>query len=208
MIIIDDIPQGGSEWFALKAGIPSASHASDILTEKTRKPSKSQIPYMDKLADEAIRGPVEEGYQSKEMETGTERESESRIVWELDHLVEVRQVAFIFDDQKMYGCSPDGLPVVTPPMGLELKNPLGKTQVKRLREKILPEGEGYFAQIQMSLLITGFDLWAFRSWVPGHKPLDLEVTRDEKFIKLLKEQLEKFCFELAGLIKKLKGGIK
>lgn len=204
MIIIDDIKQGTDEWFALKAGIPGASHASDILTS-TGAPSKSQQGYMDQLADQAIRGYVEEGYKSKPMEAGTAREGEARIVYELDHLVDVKQVAFIFDDKKMYGCSPDGLPVVTPPRGFEMKNPLGKTHVQYLRENKLPTKGGYFQQIQMSLLVTGFDRWDFMSYVPDHKPFYLQVERDEVFIEKLEKELEAFCLKLALMVRKLKG---
>jgi len=207
MIIIHDIVQGTPEWFSLKAGVPSASHADEILTS-TGAISKSREGYMDKLADESIRGCVEDGYKSKPMEAGTIREGEARIVYELDHLVDVLQVAFIFDDQKMYGCSPDGIinRAIGFSYGLEMKNPLGKTHVKYLRENILPTSGGYFQQIQMSLLVTGFNRWDFMSYVPGHKPFYLQVGRDEKFISKLKEQLEVFCSELAKLIKKLKGG--
>lgn len=206
MIIIDDIEQGTPEWFQLKAGVPSASHASDIITEKTWQPSKSQEPYMDQLVDEAIRGHVEEGYKSTAMDAGTAREGESRLTYELDHLVDVHQVAFIFDDKKMYGCSPDG--VINKPIGfshgLEMKNPLGKTHVKYLRENKLPDKGGYFQQIQMSLLVTGFTRWDFMSYVPGHKPFYLQVERNEAFIKKLKKELEAFCMKLALIIIKIR----
>ena len=210
MIIIDDIDQGTPEWFALKAGVPSAGSCKKIVTS-TGAPSKSRQDYMDQLADEAIRGRVEEGYQSKDMAAGTAREAESLIVYELDHLVDVHRVGFVFDDKKMYGCSPDGIVSLDGSSdfkamcGLEMKNPLGKTHVKYLRENELPTGVGYFQQIQMSLLVTGFDRWVFMSYVPGHKPFYLQVERDEAFIGKLKAELEAFCLELALLIRKLKG---
>ena len=202
-MIIIDCEQQSPEWFAIKAGIPSAGSAKEIVTEKG-EPYKSQTLYADKLADEAIRGHTDEGYQSKAMKTGSIRERESRIVYELDHIVDVQEMGFIFNDSKKYGCSPDG--IINNSYGIEMKNPLGKTHVKYLREGKLPTGVGYVQQIQMSLLVTGFDRWDFMSYCPGHSPFYVRVERDEVFIKKLEEQLEGFCFKLAKLIKKLKGG--
>jgi len=62
----------------------------------------------------------------------------------------------------------------------------------------------YFQQVQGSLFITGFERWDFMSYSPGLPPLIIPVYRDEPFIKKLKEELDRFCFELAGVIKKLK----
>lgn len=200
-MIIIDCKQGEDEWFAEKAGVPSAGSFKKIV-DSTGKPSKSRVDYLDQLADEAIRGSVERGYQSGPMSVGIEREEESRSLYELIHGVEVKQVGFIYpDEQKKYGCSPDGLP---PGKGLEIKNPLGKTHVKYLRENKLPTGVGYFQQIQGSLLITGFDVWDFMSYVPGHKPFILQVERDEQFIAKLRAELDKFCLELAVMVRRLK----
>jgi len=211
-MIIIDCKQRSPEWFSVKAGVPSAGSCDQIVTENG-EPSKSRQGYMDKLADEAIRGHVDEGYKSRPMEAGTERETESRIVFELDYSVQVQQVGFIFDDSRTAGCSPDGIfdggileNFNGKKCGLELKNPLGKTHVKYLRENKLPTGVGYIQQIQMCLLVTGFEGWMFRSYCPGHKSFDFLVPRDEKFISKLKAELEVFCLELAKLIKKLKGG--
>jgi len=210
-MIIIDCKQGEDEWFAEKAGVPSAGSFKKIV-DSTGKPSKSRVDYLDQLADEAIRGSVERGYQSGPMSVGIEREAEARELYEDIHGVEVKQVGFIYpDEQKKYGCSPDGLiggEIAGHARywghGLEIKNPLGKTHVKYLRENKLPTGVGYFQQIQGSLLITGFDVWDFMSYVPGHKPFILQVERDEQFIAKLRAELERFCFELAGMIKRLK----
>ena len=195
-----DTTQGSPEWFAEKAGKPGASSFDKIITT-TGQPSKQAQGYLYQLAAEAITGQVEQGYQSSAMTQGIEREAESRTLYELINGVEVQQVGFVYaDEQKMYGCSPDG--IVNDEWGLELKNVLPKTQVAYLLNGGLPSD--YFCQVQGSLLVTGFDRWDFFTYSPGLDPFQLSVERDEKFIAKLKEQLEKFCFELAMIVKKLR----
>lgn len=200
MIVIDDIVQGSPEWFSAKCGVPGASSFSKIVTT-TGEPSKSAKDYMYQLAAEAITGQVEQGFQSAAMTMGIEREAESRSLYELINAVEVKQVGFIFNDSKMYGCSPDG---VCETWGLELKNPLPKTQVKYLLDGKLPTE--YFQQVQGSMLITGFERWDFMSHSPGLEPLIIQCEPDPRFQSKLKAELEGFCFELVKIIKKIKSG--
>ena len=205
LIIIDDIAQGSPEWFKLKAGIPSASSFKKIVTSKG-EPSKQRKDYLYELADDAIKGTYTPGYQSKEMKAGTENEPESLKLYAFINNVELIQPGFVFDDNRMYGCSPDSIiEKWTYDYGLEVKNVLGKTQIKYLLFGKLPTD--YFQQVQGSLLITGFDRWDFFSRAPKSPDLDLfilEVEPDLKFQSKLKEQLEAFCFELAKIIKQLK----
>uniref|UniRef100_A0A6M3JLJ6 Putative exonuclease n=1 Tax=viral metagenome TaxID=1070528 RepID=A0A6M3JLJ6_9ZZZZ len=200
-MIVIDVPQGSPEWFAEKAGKPSASSFDKIVTTKG-EPSKQAQGYLYQLAAEVITGQAEQGYQSAAMTLGIEREAESRTLYELINGVEVQQVGFVYaDEQKLYGCSPDG--IVGDEWGLELKNVLPKTQVAYLLNGGLPSD--YFCQVQGSLLVTGFDRWEFFTYSPRLDPFQLSVGRDEIFIQKLKEQLEKFCFELARIVRKLRG---
>jgi len=199
-MIIIECDQRSEQWFSEKAGVPGSSSFDKIATTKG-EPSKQRTGYMHQLAAEAITGRIEQGYTNAFMEEGTAREDESRGLYELIKGVTVEQVGFIYpDEEKKYGCSPDGL--INRERGLEMKNPLPKTQVAYLLKNELPTD--YFQQVQGSLFITGFERWDFMSYSPGLPPLIIPVYRDEPFIKKLKEELDRFCFELAGVIKKLK----
>jgi len=105
------------------------------------------------------------------------------------------------DDQKLFLASPDGL--INREYGLELKNVLPKTQVYYLlnQAELLKE---YFIQVQMSLFVSGFEVWDLMSNCDGLPPLIIRVERDNKFIEKLREQLEGFCSELAQTVVKLK----
>ena len=103
--------------------------------------------------------------------------------------------------RKEFLCSPDSI-IKKIKTGLELKNPLPKTQVKYLLDGGLPNE--YFGQCQMSLYITGFKVCWFMSYVPVIKPLIIEVKRDETYIRALAIELELFCERLNEITNKLK----
>ena len=201
MIIIDNIQQGTPEWLAEKIGKPGASNIDKIITNEG-KISKQREGYLYELAGEIITGKHENIYKSTAMEIGTEREAESRNFFEFVSGTTIKQVGMIYkDDRKLFLCSPDGI-LENKNEGLELKNPLAKTQVKYLLEGKLPSE--YFGQIQMSLYVTGYKYWNFVSYVPGMKPLKLRVEPDKKYQAILQVELELFCEELKTIVNKIK----
>lgn len=200
MIILKDIIQGSDGWYAEKAGKPSASNCSKIITNDC-KPSKQAEGYAFELAAERITGRAENGYKNAAMEAGQEREDEARKLFQVMYNVDVEQVGVVYkDEKKQILCSPDGL---CKNYGLELKNPLAKTQAKYLYEGGLPSE--YYGQCQFSLYVTGFKKWMFLSYVPLMKPLIIEVKPDEKFQKALAVELEVFVKRLDEITAKLKG---
>lgn len=205
MIIIDSFLQGSPEWFAACAGNPGASNADKIITTKGER-SKQRDDYMRQLAGEFITGKKEETFTSQAMINGMEREASSRQLFEMIYGVEVKQCGLVYkDDKRLFHCSPDGLMADS---GLELKNPMIKTQVKYLLEKVFPMD--YYQQIQFSLYVTGFKLWYFMSSYEGLPPFIIECRRDEKFISALAYELDAFTNELQDMINRLQdqSGIK
>lgn len=200
MIIVDDISQQSPEWNALHAGVPGASSFSRIVTTKG-EPSKSQEDYIYELACEKITGTREQGYTSFAMEQGIVREDEARKLYEFISDEPVRQVGFVFKDEKRAcGCSPDGL---LSGSGIEIKCPLGKTHVKYLLNRKLPTD--YFVQVQGSMWVCGVNSWIFFSYFPGLEPFILEVQRDYKFTSALEVEMESFLQQLETVYRKLKG---
>lgn len=188
---IIDIDQRSPEWFEARRGIPTASSFDKIVTS-TGKLSTQRKGYLYTLAAERISGMSEDHFKSWQMEEGTRREDESRLVYAMLREVEVEQVGFCLSDEGRYGCSPDGL--VGEDGGLELKNPTGKVAIEYLLAGKLPTK--YLQQVQGSLLVTGREWWDFASYCPGLPTLILRVERDEGFITLLENALWEFCDEL------------
>lgn len=202
MTIITDIEQGSEEWKNLKLGRPSASRANEIITSQGKPTAKNtRLNYMYELAAEIITQQRVEGFKSSAMETGNEREDESRTAFELKTGLEIEQVGVVYkDEKKEILCSPDGL--INRKEGLELKNVLPKTQIKRLINNILPTE--YIVQVQFSMYITGFKKWHFFSYCPGLRSLHIEAARDEKFIELLDIEIKMFLADLKELVEKIK----
>lgn len=204
MIIIDDIEQGTPEWLALRAGIPTASCFSQIVTTKGVA-STSQAKYILKLVAEYLVGP-QDGYSNANMDRGNEVEPEARDYYTFKTGNKVEQVALIYkDEQKLVSCSPDGL-VEGHERGVEIKCPMASTQVKRLLDDKLPTE--YICQVQGSMFVTGLKKWDFLSYFPGMPSLLIEVERDDDFIKKLEAQLALFISKMLGqrtILDKLKG---
>ena len=109
MIVHKDIEQSSDEWFALRAGLPTASEASKLVSS-TGKLSTSMKGYALLMAAEKYAGkPLDRWKGNKSTERGTLLEPEARRLYEFMTDSVVEQVGFITDDKKQAGASPDGL---------------------------------------------------------------------------------------------------
>lgn len=200
-MITIDCKQNTPEWDDYRRGIPTASEFGNILTA-TGKVSDTRVKYMKQLACEAVSGRSEDSFQSYRMKKGKEIEAESRRVYAMNHEdLDVYQVGFVYkNEQRMFGCSPDAL--VDPSGGFETKDAKFTIQYDRLTDgKMITT---HIPQVQGSLYICEREWWDFQSYCNGLPALCIRNYRDEKYISRLAEELEKFCYELAMMIKRLK----
>ena len=188
-----DMEQRSPEWFAVKAGKPSPSKFSEIITTKGER-SKSREKYLYRLAGEAVAGIREDGYTSFAMQRGIDMEDEAADMYELMNGVDTQKIGCIKND--LCGGSPDRLVGVNG--GLEIKCPEVHTHVAYLLKKKLPTE--YFAQVHGYLYITGREWWDFMSYYPGIKPFIVRVTPDKQWIEKLEQELIDFNEDLAKLI--------
>jgi len=192
--------QGTDEWFEYKRGKPSASRYSEIVTS-TGEPSKSRVGYLYELAAQRISGIYEESHKSKAMMDGNEREAHSRWRYAMENDVVVEEVGFCLSDCGRFGASPDGL--VGDDGQIELKNPIGKTQIKRLRELDSLVSMGYYQQCQGQLLVTKRNWNDFVSCYSGLPLYTIRVEPDHEFLIKLERELVAFCEELDEICEKL-----
>jgi len=201
-VIVYDILQGSPEWRILKAGVPSGTGFSKIVTLKGDM-VKNFKTYLYKVAAEAIDGPKEQGKLSNDMLRGIEFEDEARKYYEFDEEVDVVCAGFIFaDERRRYGVSPDGL--IGKNGGIEIKCPTLPIHIQYIDENKLPNL--YFQQVQGQLMVSDREWVDFFSYypdidVPNFK---LRVYRDESFIEKLRAELEIFVEELDKLVEKLR----
>ena len=202
MSIIVDCKQGDETWIKARLGIPTASNFGKIVTA-TGKISESRGEYMKELACEAVSGRSEENYMSYRMKEGKRLEKESRQVYAMNHEdLDVYQVGFVFkDERKMFGCSPDAL--CDPNGAFETKDAKFTIQYDRLMSgKMITS---HVPQCQGVLYVCEREWIDFQSYCSGLPVLCIRNYRDEKYIKLLSDELDRFCFDLAALVAKLRG---
>lgn len=194
-MIINKCEQGSQEWHEARLGITTSSNFSKIITP-TGKLSTSSATYQDSLIADYIMGEPQDVFETEDMQNGIEMEPTARLFYESVKQVKVTEVGLVYlDERKTIACSPDGL--IGMDKGVEIKCPKLKTQIKRVREGILPSE--YVAQVQGSMWITGFKEWDFVSYHPDYEPFIITVQRDEEFISKLSESVLKFSSDLETL---------
>ncbi len=192
------------EWFDARLALPTASQFKRIVTPGGRPVSDSvRQGYLDELAAEAISRIPADHYVSWEMKAAAEMEPDSRRICAMNQGVVIRETGLCYkDERKMFSCSPDGL--IDPNAGFETKGTVhGRLQLVRLRDGTMMKD--HIPQVQGNLYICEREWWFFQSYSPGLPEMCVRVYRDEKYIKLLADELERFCMDLAILIRKYKG---
>ena len=194
MQIIDCI-QGTPEWFAARAGIPTASRFSDVMAVgRGGAESKTRRTYMLKLAGEIITGEPMDSFSNVHTERGHEMEPEARNFYAFKHDVEPELVGFIRSGNK--GASPDSL--IGANGMLEIK-----TKLPHLLLDVLLRGNfptDHLAQCQGQLWV------AEREWVdlicywPKMPPHIVRAYRDEAYIKQISAAVDQFNDELAEIV--------
>lgn len=195
MQIFTDIDQGSAEWFAARAGIPTASRFSTVMAKGE---GKTRAEYMRKLAGEIITGEQAESFSTPHMERGKAMEDEARETYAFINGVEPYQVGFIRNGDK--GASPDSL--IGTDGGLEIKTALPHIQIDRLeRDRLPPEHK---AQVQGNLWISEREWWDFVSYWPRLPMLVTRVYRDEPYIKTMSDDIDRFNDEKAALVERIR----
>jgi len=193
-VIIDDMEQGSLDWMRLRLGIPTASRFDSLITPAKGEPSKAAEGYMRELLAEWLSGQAADGAQTLWMQLGQEFEPEARRFYAFERDCDVRQVAFVYgDERRLFGCSPDAL--VGDDGGLEIKIPKLAVHVGYLLAGGLPME--YRPQVQGCMMVTGRKWWDFLSYSPGCSPLLIRVERDDDYIAKLRACLDKLLADIA-----------
>lgn len=193
-MIIVDCEQGTPEWYAARAGVPTASNFARLVTP-TGKPSAQAGDYLSELLGEYATGTTDEdSYTDFWMERGKELEPEARLAYQLVTGNKVSQVGFVYrDESRLVGCSPDGL-VWDREKGCEIKCPKEKNWAAYYIANTCPKA--YWPQTQGSMWITGFDEWDFSAYHPKYEPFIVTVKKDAEFQKALDDIVPAFIEKL------------
>jgi hypothetical protein len=193
--------QGTDGWFNDRLGIPTASMFKSIITS-TGKPSTQAGAYMNGLIADVLAGKFLDSMPSTYwMERGTELEPDARELYEFITDNKVDQMGFCYKDDKMdVGCSPDG--VIGNDGLIEIKSPKAATVVSYMLGGKVPSD--YVPQVQGQLWVMEREWCDFFVYHPDLKSFKIRAYRDDGYIKLLSEAIEKFNNKKNEKIAKLK----
>jgi len=209
-MIVHDVEQRSPEWYALRAGMPTASEFSKIVTSKGEA-SKTVETYAISLAAELYAGkPVDAWEGNAWTERGRELEDAALTQYGFVNECEVKPIGFITNDLGSMGCSPDGL--VSDDGMVEIKCLKAENHVKALLyfNKHGKCPTTYAAQTQGQILI------AERAWCdlvfyhPDLPPLTIRQEPDKAIVDGLIATLPKLMTErdLVLAVLKTAGGVE
>ena len=157
-MITHNVEQRSKDWFDLRSGRMSASHAAAIAAN-----GKGLETYIHKLMTEYYSKAPQETYTSDAMQRGIELEASAAFMYQMQTGQEVTTVGFVSLDEYV-GCSPDRF--VGDDGLIEIKCPLDVEYFRMLLGGD-PKPE-YVWQVQMQLLITGRDWCDFVNYSPNY----------------------------------------
>ncbi|WP_322997459.1 lambda exonuclease family protein [Castellaniella sp.] len=195
MLQIINCEQGTPEWFAARAGIPTASQFATVMASgRGGGESKTRRTYMLKLAGEILTNEPSESYGNVHTERGHAMEPEARDLYAFMRDVEPELIGFIRNGDK--GASPDAL--IGTDGALEIKTKAPHIMIECLLKDEFPSE--HKAQCQGVLWV------AEREWIdlcvywPKLPPLIKRAYRDEVYISDMAKAVDAFNSELADLV--------
>lgn len=199
MEVYSEIIQGTEAWFDVRAGIPTSSQFSTVMSKgRGKEPSKSRRTYMMKLLGERMTGEPMDSFTNAHMERGKEMEEEARLAYEFQQGVECEQIGFIKNHGA--GSSPDSL--IDSSGMLEIKTKLPHLQLEVLEQDRLPPDHA--KQVYGQLWIAEREWCDFVSYWPKLPLFVKRVYRNEKIISEIAEAVKQFNDELNELEAQIK----
>lgn len=199
MKVYSDVVQGSAEWLALRAGRPTASVFSEIVTPGG-KLSKSSDRLMYTLLAERVMGKPAVEHVSYWMDRGTNLEAEAVSYFETVREVDTVKVGIVFNDAGTVGASPDRfvgndglLEIKCPSIGVHAAYLFGHAGVD----------EKYKCQVMGQLWITEREYADTLSYHPELPWAIVRAHRDEAFIATLSEAVLAFSDRLEEAALKL-----
>lgn len=198
MIVYENLQQNTSQWKQLRAGIPTASCFSEIMTPSKAK-STSQESYTNHLLAERMLGYPIDGYQSQDMADGNKFESNAVAAFEFQNDVNTRRIGFVTSDDGRVGCSPDRFVDEWPKEAVEVKAPGNPAiHVSYLRSST-GAMKKYVTQLQGQIWLCELDAVRIISYFAGLPDAVFRVERDDEFITALSEKVREFSDKLENL---------
>lgn len=201
-----DVEQLSDEWWELRLGLPTASRFAAVMAEGE---GKTRDDYMRRLAGEAITGEPNERHRTDAMDRGRDMEPALREHYERMHLADLEPVGFArrtcrapLGDDFVIGCSPDSK-IKGRQRGLEIKSMRPDLLIALKQRGAAGFPSEHRAQCQGTMLVCDwYEVDLYIGYVGRRQTLTAKFTvvRDEVYIRKLRDELEKFSYELARMV--------
>jgi YqaJ-like viral recombinase domain len=202
-----DVDQLSDEWHAIRRGTITASGMHNLLAGGE---GKMRAGYMRQLAGERLTGLTTESYSNNAMARGREMEIEARDWYSRTRLVDCTKVGFVkrtillpLGGEFAIGASPDSQ--VGPHKGLEIKTMRPDLLIGVLERGAAGVPAEHRAQVQGTMLVCDWDemdLLLFYRGMPANAVFT--IVRDDTYIGQLRNECERFDFEVRGLVEKIR----
>ena len=180
-----NIEQGTTEWFDIRKGKMTASHAQAIANQ-----GKGIETYIDEMMSECYSRAEKEQFRNEHTDRGNELEDQAASIYAFDKEIELKTVGFV-EHSEFAGCSPDRL--VGEDGMLEIKCPDDKAYFQYLLKKEKAIDSKYIWQIQMNLLITGRKWCDYVAYNPNYDEsiFIYRILPDPEKIKAIRKIINK-----------------
>jgi len=194
--------QGSDQWLRARIGRITASRISDVMaTLKRGGESAARRNYKMELTAERLTRRAADHYVSYEMQRGSEKESDAKMLYEMATGTMLEPVGFVLHPELDFtGASPDAL--IGEAGVLEVKCPKTETFLEWLDTRQVPED--YICQMQWEMACTGRQFahfFAFDDRLPaGHQHIVIEVPRNEEMIQRITGEVVRLNTEIEEFI--------
>lgn len=192
-----DCEQRSEQWRQVKCGVFSASMAGEAFAKTAKGEYKADRRNLrTRLAlERAIGQPLEDGYVSKFMRDGIDREKAALRAYENAQGALVRTVGFVLDNDAPIGCSPDGVigdfegivqakcPQATTHLatlracaGVAAAIKMGLSADVQVRCQLEAVGE-YVPQMRHEMFVTGAAWYEYCSYHPAFQSAKIVIVR-------------------------------
>lgn len=196
---IIECDQRSPEWYAARAGIPTASKFATVLVTKGRGKEGESVTrrrYIHQLAGERITGEPAASYDNDDMARGREMEPQAREDYAFIYDAEPEIVGFVTTDDGSAGCSPDSF--IGASGALEIKTAAPHVLLEHMFKGDFPPE--HRAQCQGVLWVAERDWIDLLIYWPRMKPFIVRAGRDEAYISDLAKAIAAFNDEVAAVV--------
>lgn len=189
-MIIHNVQQNTPEWYQIRAGKPTTSAFSRVLTSKGELSAQAEA-YAAELAIEIFTGGSAESFEGNDWtERGKELEAQAVAYYEFMNDALITAPGFVTDDEQRIGCSPDRFVGTEGMLEIKCLKPANHVKVMAFHKRNGRCPAEYVPQTQSQLNVCGRAWNDLMFYCPKLPPVIIRQEPDDKFQDALPDALD------------------